>query len=106
MRENGCVNEDTDNLEGAIDPEGRNITQQRMDEAGVEDRPVDVAQPGPGEAGEAEPSVTPEVEFEPDVPLVAEVNRAAADASDRRRKVVFGGLLAGFLVLLRRRFRR
>jgi hypothetical protein len=100
------VNEDTDNLEGTIDSEGRNLTQQRMDEAGVEVRPVDVVQPGPGETGDAEPSAELEVEFEPDVPLVAEVNRAAAEASDRRRMVVFGVLVAGFLVLLRRRLRR
>jgi hypothetical protein len=32
----------TDNLESEIDTEGRNPTQQRMDEQ-LEDRPVDVA---------------------------------------------------------------
>jgi hypothetical protein len=32
-----------DNLEDAIDDEGRNPTQQRMDDEGVEDRPVDLA---------------------------------------------------------------
>jgi hypothetical protein len=34
--------ESADNLEGAVDDEGRNLTQRRMDEDGVEDRPVDV----------------------------------------------------------------
>ena len=34
--------ENADNLEDAIDEQGRNPTQQRMDAEGVEDRPVDV----------------------------------------------------------------
>jgi hypothetical protein len=108
------VNEDTDNLEETIDSEGRNLTQQRMDEAGVEDRPVDVVQPSPDETGSgaaaSEEAAAPEVEFEPDVPLVAEVNRGADEASGRKRLLVFGGLfgglLAGSLVVLRRLLRR
>jgi hypothetical protein len=36
------VDEPEENLEDAIDDEGRNPTQQRMDDDGVEDRPVDV----------------------------------------------------------------
>ena len=35
------MEEREDNLESEIDEEGRNLTQQRMDEA-LEDRPVDV----------------------------------------------------------------
>ena len=35
--------ENADNLEDALDEQGRNLTQQRMDAEGVEDRPVDVA---------------------------------------------------------------
>jgi hypothetical protein len=31
-----------DNLEDEVDEEGRNVTQQRLDEEGVEGRPVDV----------------------------------------------------------------
>jgi hypothetical protein len=31
-----------ENLEEAIDEEGRNVTQQRLDEEGLEERPVDV----------------------------------------------------------------
>ena len=34
--------ENEDNLEDALDEQGRNVTQQRMDAEGVEDRPVDV----------------------------------------------------------------
>jgi hypothetical protein len=34
--------ENADNLEDALDEQGRNVTQQRMDADGVEDRPVDV----------------------------------------------------------------
>jgi Uma2 family endonuclease len=104
------VNEDTDNVQDTIDSEGRNLTQQRMDEAGVEDRPVDFVRPSPGEtvpdAAAAADSAAPTVEFEPDVPLVAEVNRAAGEASDRKRLLVVGGLLAGSLVVLRRLLRR
>jgi hypothetical protein len=108
------VNEDTDNLEDTIDSEGRNLTQQRMDEAGVEDRPVGVVQPSPDEtapdAAAPAAAAAPEVEFEPDVALVAEVNRGTGEASGRKRLLVFGGLfgglLAGSLVVLRRLLRR
>jgi hypothetical protein len=34
--------ENADNLEDALDEEGRNVTQQRMDAEGVEDVPVDL----------------------------------------------------------------
>jgi hypothetical protein len=34
--------ENADNLEDALDEEGRNPTQQRMDAEGVEDVPVDL----------------------------------------------------------------
>ena len=37
--------DDADNLEDALDREGRNLTQQRMDAEGVGDRPVDVEPP-------------------------------------------------------------
>ena len=108
------MNEDTDNLEDTIDSEGRNLTQQRMDEAGVEDRPVDVAQDSPDEttsdtAG-SDDAAAPQVEFEPDVALVGEVNRGADEASGRKRLLLvgslFGGLVAGSLVVLRRVLRR
>jgi hypothetical protein len=46
MRENPVVDEaeveNADNLEDALDEQGRNLTQQRMDAEGVEDRPVDI----------------------------------------------------------------
>ena len=65
-----------------------------MDEAGVEDRPVGVVQPSPDEtapdAAAAVDADAPEVEFEPDVPLVAEVNRGASESSDRKRLLLFG----------------
>jgi hypothetical protein len=38
-------NRNTDNLEDAIDEEGRNLTQQRIDAEGAEDRPVDADWP-------------------------------------------------------------
>jgi hypothetical protein len=97
---------ETDDWE--IDAEGRNPTQQRMDGEGVEEAPVDA--PWEGEAGpEApQPDAEPEPTFEPDVPLVAEVNRETSEASDRRRRLgvlgAAGALLAG--IALRRRRRR
>jgi hypothetical protein len=42
--------ENADNLEDALDEEGRNPTQQRMDEEGVEDRPLDFEWDDSGEA--------------------------------------------------------
>jgi hypothetical protein len=112
---------DGDEAEGEteweIDAEGRNPTQQLMDEEGVEEVPVDAAWEGgngPDEAAEggngsdeaAEDDAEPT--FEPDVPLVAEVNREAGEASDRKRRLgalgAAGALLAA--VVLRRRRRR
>jgi hypothetical protein len=141
--------------EEQIDDEGRNPTQQRMDEEGVEPAPVDASwtgddessrsagrsrQPegsdpsGPPEGGMAEPATSqassmpasgqpqgtapsgsPEsVEagpqanepiFEPDVPLVAEVNREAGGGKSRKGVVaaVAGGFAVLGAVLLRRR---
>jgi hypothetical protein len=91
--------------EADLDEESRNPTQRRMDERGVEDVPVDVPWTDEAEAGEVE------VEFEPDVPLVGEVNREAGEAEDRRRRLsLVGGLAAalgaaaaGLVALVRRR---
>src|ERR687892_58382 len=102
---------DGDEAEGEteweIDAEGLNPTQQLMDEEGVEEVPVDAAWEGgngPDEAAEDDAEPT----FEPDVPLVAEVNREAGEASDRKRRLgalgAAGALLA--TVVLRRRRRR
>jgi hypothetical protein len=101
---------DGDEAEGEpeweIDAEGRNPTQQRMDEEGVEEAPVDAPWEGEGEPEAAEGDAEPT--FEPDVPLVAEVNREQGEASDRRRRLgvigAAGALLAA--VALRRRRRR
>jgi hypothetical protein len=150
--------------EEQIDDEGRNPTQQRMDEEGVEPAPVDASwtgddeserdsvrsgqpersdpsgQPegsdpsGPPEGGMAEPATSQatstqtsgqpqgtvpsgspesvaagpqanEPIFEPDVPLVAEVNREVG--AGRSRKGVIAAVAGGFAVLgaalLRRR---
>ena len=52
---NGIVDEreieNADNLEDAIDEQGRNLTQQRMDADGVGDRPVGGEPPGSEERG-------------------------------------------------------
>ena len=101
--------ENAENLEDALDEEGRNLTQQRMDAEGVEDRPVDVAStPAGGEAPDAQtpPAGGPDVVFEPDVPLVAEVTREASEGADRKRRfaaLAAAGALAAVLV---RRLRR
>jgi hypothetical protein len=97
-----------DERDWKIDAEGRNPTQQRMDEEGVEEAPVDAPWQGEGEGGPEAPQADAEPTFEPDVPLVAEVNRETGEASDRRRRLgvlgAAGALLAG--VALRRRRRR
>jgi hypothetical protein len=89
-----------------IDAEGRNLTQQRMDEQGVEEAPVDAS--WEDEGGAVAPDADAEPTFEPDVPLVAEVNRETGEASDRRRRLgvlgAAGALLAA--VAFRRRRRR
>jgi hypothetical protein len=103
---------DGDEAEGRtdwqIDAEGRNPTQQRMDEEGVEEAPVDAPWEDESGLGAAEAGAEPEPTFEPDVPLVAEVNRETGEASDRRRRLgvlgAAGALLAA--VAFRRRRRR
>lgn len=126
--------------EDQIDERGRNPTQQRMDEEGLEDAPVDASWTGEGESSDqgapvaaAGPAVAGggfetssqvggsggpapadvvaganEPTFEPDVPLVAEVNRGAGEASDRKKKLGVLGAAAALLtgVVLRRRRRR
>jgi hypothetical protein len=128
---------ETESGEERVDAEGRNPTQQRMDDEGVEPVPVDaswsgeeegegapVAAAGPAvpaesfetstEAEASGPSASAEAAagpnepiFEPDVPLVAEVNR---EAGGRSRKGVIAALAGGFAVvgaaLLRWRRRR
>jgi hypothetical protein len=93
--------ENADNLEDALDAEGRNLTQQRMDAEGVEDRPVDVPWQKPAPAvAEAD------VVFEPDVPLAAEVNREAVEETDRKRRFALLAAAAAVVALLARRLRR
>lgn len=111
--------------EEQIDEEGRNPTQQRMDDEGVEPAPVDASWTGADDATNSAPSTQVEgsdpstsVEspgaagpqanrpiFEPDVPLVAEVNREASPG--KSRKGVIAAVAGGFAVLgavvLRRR---
>jgi hypothetical protein len=109
--------------EERVDAEGRNPTQQRMDDEGVEPVPVDASWTGEEEgegapvaaAGPAVPAESFETSmagpnepiFEPDVPLVAEVNR---EAESRSRKGVIAALAGGLAVvgaaLLRWRRRR
>ena len=36
------MDEEFESFDSEIDEEGRNLTQQRMDDAGLEDEPVDV----------------------------------------------------------------
>jgi hypothetical protein len=108
-----------------IDEEGRNPTQQRMDDEGVEPAPVDASWEGENETGPATalsaqaegsvpsgPADSPgaasgsanEPIFEPDVPLVAEVNR---EATPKSRKGLVAAVAGGFALvgaaLLRRR---
>jgi hypothetical protein len=100
--------------EWEIDAEGRNPTQQRMDEEGVEEAPVDASWEGENgpEVTEAAETAEDDAEptFEPDVPLVAEVNREAGEASDRKRRLgalgAAGALLVGVVLRRRRRRRR
>lgn len=93
---------ETESGEAEIDEQGRNSTQQRMDEEGVEPSPVDAD----WTSGDAEGGAPAENEpiFEPDVPLVAEVNR---EAPAKSRKGLFAAVAGGFAllgaVLLRRR---
>jgi hypothetical protein len=99
--EAGMSERETESGEERIDAEGRNPTQQRMDEEGVQEAPVDASWSGQDEeqAGANEPI------FEPDVPLEAEVNR---EAPPRSRKgliaaVVGAAGVVGAFVLRRRR---
>jgi hypothetical protein len=118
---------ETESGEERIDEQGRNPTQQRMDQEGVAPAPVDASWTGeaeapassdaevPGTSGPVEgsdPSTLVEAAaaanepiFEPDVPLVAEVNREAGGGGSR--KGVIAGVAGAFAllgaVLLRRR---
>ena len=106
--------------EEQIDAQGRNPTQQRMDEEGVEPAPVDaawggedegdgppVAAAGPAAAGGSFATgaapVADEPVFEPDVALVGEVNREASRRTWRRVALVGGALALLAAVRLRRR---
>jgi hypothetical protein len=101
--------------EEQIDEEGRNPTQQRMDEEGVEPAPVDADWTSAGPEGSdpsapVESSATPtpaatEPIFEPDVPLVAEVNREAPGKSRKGVVAAVAGAIGvlGAIVLRRRR---
>jgi hypothetical protein len=110
---------ETGSGEERIDAEGRNPTQQRMDDEGVETAPVDASWTGEPEveqpsapAEQAEPSASADAPaapnepiFEPDVPLEAEVNR---EDPPRSRKGVIAAVagaigVIGALVLRRRR---
>jgi MYXO-CTERM domain-containing protein len=98
--------ENADNLEDALDEQGRNLTQQRMDAEGVEDRPVDVGWTAPERGKAPAAGGEADVVFEPDVPLAAEVSREAGEATDRKRRFAALGVLAAFAALLVRRRRR
>jgi MYXO-CTERM domain-containing protein len=107
---------ETESGEEQIDEQGRNPTQQRMDEEGVEAAPVDAdwtgspsgGPEGSDPAGPAESAATPaknEPIFEPDVPLVAEVNRETPPKSRKGIVAAVAGAFAvlGAVVLRRRR---
>jgi hypothetical protein len=109
---------ETESGEEQVDAEGRNPTQQRMDDEGVESAPVDASWTGETEADSAQaegsapsasaekPAAANEPIFEPDVPLEAEVNREAP-AKSRKGVIaaVVGAVGVVSAVVLRRRRR-